>query len=99
MRTSTGKPTKAQERRFRQLQDMGCIVCSLFFGAYRAPDIHHILSGGRRRGHDFTLPLCPEHHRLPTGYYGPSLAGGTRAFEKAWGTQEELLAKVNEALA
>lgn len=91
--------TKKDKVRFLALQDLGCVCCHIL-GWYSPPDIHHILSGGRRMGNKFTIPLCPAHHRgivkLPG--YGPSLADGSKPFEKRFGTQKELLAKVNEML-
>lgn len=68
--------------------------------------IHHI--DRNHQDHDRTIPLCPYHHMnyiLPQHsrrdmheIYGPSLAGSRQAFIKAFGTEEELLAKVNEII-
>jgi hypothetical protein len=89
--------TKADEIRFDRLHRLGCICCRKAGSGYRAPDIHHVLSGGFRMGNQFTLPLCPEHHRIPStgAVVGPSLADGSRVFSAKWGTQLELLAEVN----
>lgn len=91
------KATKADLRRFMRLVDLGCIACKLAGSGYRAPDIHHVLRGGRRIGHQSTLPLCPNHHRWPSdgSVVGPSLADGSRVFSAKFGTQEELLKTVN----
>jgi hypothetical protein len=91
------KATKADLQRFVKLVDLGCIACKLAGSGYRAPDIHHVLRGGRRIGHQATLPLCPEHHRFPSNgsVIGPSLADGSRVFAAKFGSQEELLEKVN----
>jgi hypothetical protein len=95
--------TKAEKERFRKLVDIGCICCRIL-GVYSQPEIHHILSGGRRMGHMFTIPLCPTHHRgvvaFPRGSFdpGPSLADGSKPFHARFGTQKELLAKVNELI-
>lgn len=93
--------TKADARRFLKLVELGCIACRLAGSGYRAPDIHHVLRGGRRIGHQATLPLCPEHHRFPsTGtVVGPSLADGSKVFEAKWGTQIKLLAEVNKLIS
>lgn len=63
---------------------MGCIACRERGFGYVPPDIHHLLSGGVRIGHDATIPLCAHHHRghAPAGMtqaqaalvLGPSLA-------------------------
>lgn len=94
-------PTKADLARFDALHRIGCIACLKAGSGYRAPDIHHILSGGFRMGHQFTLPLCPEHHRFPStgAVVGPSLADGSRVFAAKFGTQMELLAEVNARIA
>ncbi len=98
----TKAPTKAQKQRFQKLQELGCICC-LKEGGYRAPDIHHITDCGRRMGHDYTIPLCPYHHRgVITDpheiYRGPSLADGKRPFETCYGTELELLSQVNNLI-
>lgn len=90
--------------RFDKLQRYGCVACRIL-GFYSAPDVHHVLSGGRRTGHQATLPLCPYHHRgmLPSEAQwhldmGPSLANGSKPFHARFGTQSELLDKVNREL-
>jgi hypothetical protein len=95
------KPKKAELALFAKLQAIGCLCCRKAGSGYRAPDIHHVLSGGRRIGHSAVLPLCPEHHRYPSNgtVVGPSLADGSKLFEAHWGTQRELLAEVNELLS
>lgn len=91
---------KADLARFDMLQRIGCICCRMAGSGYRAPDVHHILVGGRRVSHQHTLPLCPEHHRIPStgAVVGPSLADGSRVFAAKWGTQEQLLGRVNELI-
>jgi hypothetical protein len=88
--------------RFRKLQALGCIACRNRLGQYAEPDIHHLLSGGRRRGHQYTIPLCPPHHRgvghIPE-LHGPSLALAPRRFRQEFGSDEELLAQVNELIS
>lgn len=71
-------------------------------------DAHHLLSGGRRIGHSATIPLCPFHHRgiapvegmgteAAIAVYGPNLER-QKAFRDYYGTDDELLAMVNEIL-
>lgn len=100
--------TKADKARFQRLQELGCICCRLWAGRYRAIDVHHLLSGGVRAGHQDTIPLCPWHHRgvCPPGYgvrsaehaLGPSLAISKREFKAAFGTERELLEITNQRL-
>lgn len=99
--------TTKQRRRFRRIQELGCVACTLD-GVPNVPcDIHHLLSGGRRLGHDHTVGLCEFHHRgiVPEGrtledyqhVHGPSLAAKPRAFRIRYGDEEELLA-IQDAL-
>lgn len=90
--------------RFDALQRLGCIACHIL-GVYSAPDVHHVLTGGRRTGHQETIPLCPYHHRgVNPGvisiqdFMGPSLANGSKPFHKRFGTQAELLERVNATI-
>jgi hypothetical protein len=100
LKHSTGKPTKAHVARFNKLQKLGCICC-MKLGYWQHPEIHHIVEGMRRLGHEFTLPLCKMHHRDTRlgEFWGPSIADGSKAFARKWGTQRELLAEVNRLIA
>lgn len=109
---STGKPTKAQVLRWDAMRARGCVACHLNtvdHGMARASyahdlEIHHLLSGGRRRGHDDTVCLCTYHHqgaRLPYpdhGYeehakvFGPSFGREPRRYREFYGTDDQLLA-------
>lgn len=97
----TKAPTKAQKRRMRLLkEEVGCMACRLDGLGYVPPDIHHLLSGGRRIGHDATVPLCPWHHRGVRALVviGPSLANSPRDFHRAYGSDQELLEMTNTIL-
>lgn len=105
---STDKPTMAESARIVLVKQLGCICCMLnraqgmptaFFGPCEA---HHLLSGGRRRGHDATIGLCQWHHRAVRPYealterktierFGPSVATGSKPFHAMYGTDDELL--------
>jgi hypothetical protein len=75
-------------------------------------EVHHLnagaLHGGKRLGDEFTIPLCSWHHRgvLQAGYwtkdmrkvFGPSWAGGSKPFRIAYGSDDSILAQVNERL-
>jgi hypothetical protein len=103
---------RAREHRFRRLKEMGCIA-SWLDGRMNVPaEIHHLNLGGKagqaRRGDEYTIPLSTWHHRgepLP-GYtatkmreeFGPSLARQSRAFRAKYGSDEKLLAKVNDLI-
>src|ERR1700679_2321884 len=94
--------SKKDQKRFDDLVSLGCICCNIL-GVYSPPDIHHILSGGRRMGNEHTIPLCSWHHRAaaPKGAkdaFGPSLADGSKPFVDWWGTEASLLDKVNRLI-
>lgn len=109
----TKAPTKAQKRRFQDLQMVGCIACRLDGNSSDSnpepADIHHLTAGGRRQGHDATIPLCPWHHRgisvtgLPADMLrelkGPSLARDKRAFVEHYGSELMLLEITEQHLA
>jgi hypothetical protein len=107
---STGKPTKAQAARFEKIKRLGCAAClsrkmHLPCGSTEA---HHLLSGGIRRGHDESIPLGRWHHRgIPfTGWtthemereFGPSLRLASKRFHEEFGSDDELLARVNKLI-
>jgi hypothetical protein len=112
---STRTPTKAEAKRLHEVTHRECIACTLNRGWSLAPayaggcDAHHLLSGGRRRGHDATIGLCPWHHRgvrpsdcpsdaVARDLYGPSLAHESKAFHATYGSDDELLALQNKML-
>lgn len=56
--------TKAEKARADRMEVViGCIFCSLELGR-RGPcqNRHHIISGNKRMGHWYTLPVCLGHH-------------------------------------
>jgi len=116
LRRSKAKPaTAAQKRRWVAARERGCVACYINeaeCGRARASyarglEIHHLLSGGRRRGHSETVCLCHYHHQAKrliftdVGYkdhavmYGPSLERESRRFHEFYGTDDELLERQN----
>ena len=90
---------KADSKRLAAISDMPCIVCTQEGLGDTPAEPHHILQAGRRRGHQYTLPLCFPHHRegLRTAQVvsrHPYLA----EFEKRYGTELTLLDIVNRHL-
>lgn len=98
VRTSTGKATKAQIARWQRFESLGCIACWQH-GVYSVPEVQHLLSGGRRKGHDFTIPLCPYHHRGVGQGIGTSLAFGSKPFHEQYGSDDRLLMLTNDLLS
>lgn len=101
--------TEADKRRFQLLQEIGCICCRACNIEREPADIHHIIDGGRRMGHQYTLPLCPYHHRgqpkegltqkQMDKFLGPSLALNKRKFDEVFGGELTLLEYVDKMLA
>jgi len=82
--------TKSQRARMLKIKEIGCLICG------NAPcDAHHLLSGGYRRGHDFTIGLCKFHHTESEDF---SYHRAKKRFNANHGTDDELLAKQNEIL-
>ena len=88
--------TKDEKKRFNQIAELGCILCSEILGFEGTPsELHHIRRHGDVRSASPVIPLCPEHHRGNSGVHGL----GAKGFEKKWGiSQEALLERVNQRL-
>lgn len=111
---STTTPTREEADRIERCKSGACVACAIRaasvpdFRGWHGGDYHHLLSGGRRRGHMFGVCLCGWHHRglLDWGwthqemrdYFGPSLAEGSKPFHETFGSDEALLAKQSELL-
>jgi len=105
LKHSTKSPTKAERAHLAAVKAMPCIACGLDWSI----EVHHTLSGNRRRGHMYVLPLCPWCHRGEPyddmtakdmeAVIGPSLARSSRRFHERYGSDDELLAQVNALLA
>lgn len=110
MKHSTRKPTKAEAKRMAAIKGMVCLACALApCPTYMPTEVHHLLSGNKRRGHLCTVPLCVYHHRgiRPTlgmakdeaeELFGPSLALSSRHFRERFGNDDELLARTDALL-
>lgn len=108
MKHSTSQLTKPDLARFEKLRAFGCIACfieGLIFVRCGTVEVHHTLSGNKRRGHEFTMPLGQWHHRgepLPDytkaqmrEQFGPSLAEGSKPFHERYGSDEEIMARID----
>jgi len=92
--------TKADRERGDKLRDLGCIVCLHHFGEFTEAAIHHIDGQTKPGCHDLTIPLCPNHHQNKSNVqqWASRHGDGRKAFEGAYGTEQELLKFVNEAI-
>lgn len=92
--------TKAEAEWMDSIQQIGCIVCRLTGKGETPAEVHHMLSGGRRRGHLFTIPLCYPHHR--SGRNDAEVTSrdqNQKRFAARYGSEEYLLAKTREFVA
>jgi hypothetical protein len=100
-------------RRYEKLRDIGCIACRIkgYTIPCGPVEIHHLVDKGYRRlsgGNQATIPLSSWHHRgepiidhsvtWMRSMFGPSMRLESREFTKVYGTQRELLARVNAIL-
>jgi hypothetical protein len=98
-------------RRCFAIAQIGCLACSKR-GWFNSPDVHHLNldehAGQKRRGDEFTIGLCPWHHRgVPfcdnakrcRQILGPSLAKEPIKFREEFGSDDELLDIQNDLIA
>ena len=89
-------PTAKEKRHMNMVSELGCIVCRLQ-GFFDVPsEIHHIEGKTKVDTHYKVLPLCFEHHRMGSDMEPISRHPYKARFVKAYGTEYELLEKVNE---
>lgn len=109
MQHSTRKPRIADIERFAKLRALGCVVSKIYFNRWEPAEIHHLVEGRKRLGHQFTIPLSPWFHRgVPprfdmrpseaTKEIGPSLALSKREFVARFMTERQLLERTNELI-
>ena len=88
--------TKAEKERLAQIGSMPCYAC-FQDGREVDAEVHHIRKHtgmGLRPPHSDTIPLCYSHHR--TGKISVHL--GKKEFEKKYGTEQEILKKINREI-
>ncbi|MDB5814450.1 MAG: hypothetical protein JWN23_1567 [Rhodocyclales bacterium] len=97
---STATPAVEEKRWMEAVVAYGCIVCRLQYGCFRECEVHHLLRGGIRMGHLFTIGLCaPGHHRDALPGLGMVSRHPTKtSFERRYGTEMELLEQTQTAL-
>lgn len=85
-------PTKDEATWMADIVTLGCIACLLDGVLPRQTAVHHILRGGVRIGHLFTLPLCdPGHHQNGQPFGLISRHPWKARFERRYGTEMDLL--------
>jgi len=77
----------------------GCIACRLDGLPPRPAAVHHILRGGVRMGHKYTLPLCdPGHHQGGQQFGLVSRHPWKARFEQRYGVELFLLSHLQGVL-
>lgn len=93
-------PNKAEAEWMDKIVAHGCVACWVDFNRHVAPAVHHILRGGVRLGHLFTLPLCdPGHHQNGDRFGMVSRHPWRKQFEARYGSELELLEQLRKELA
>lgn len=104
---------KADKKRLDIIHRLPCVAC-VQEGCNQPSrtEAHHLVTNGYRKhsgGHQATIPLCSWHHRAEpawgssvkdmASYYGPSMATHKREFIVRYGTQRELLSRVDSVIS
>ena len=107
MNHSTRAPTKYEAERIEAMKRLGCVACAVLGIPYIDTEIHHILNGGKRMGHWFTIPLCAGHHQgrftaLQRDLLEPKqqvgLSDGRKLFNAIYGSEKQLWERVQDRL-
>lgn len=92
-------PTAEEKKWMDAIVQHGCICCFLDGNPPRPTAVHHILRGGQRIGHMYTLPLCdPGHHQNGQQLGLISRHPWKARFEAKYGTELELLTLVSSRI-
>ena len=84
-------PTVAEQAWMDAIVRIGCICCVRMGWGQTPAEVHHMLEGGRKLGHMWTIPLCMSHHRA--GLNNKQIVSrdhNQRRFEARYGTEREL---------
>lgn len=99
------KPNKAEQARMDALSKMQCPCCLMVLIHYHKVEIHHIVSGNKRLGHWYTIPLCAGHHRgeftdtqvmRMSAHDLVAISDGRYAFQTVYGTEKAIWLKIQE---
>lgn len=86
-------PTKVEARWMHAVVEFGCVACHIDGVPPRPTAVHHLLRGGRRIAHLFTIGLCDPGHHQSGEQFGMISRHPTKArFERRYGPESHLLA-------
>lgn len=98
-RRSFAAPSRAAvEARNAMLRELGCIACAQDGFAGTPPELHHPRAdtgGGQKASDLHTIPLCRFHHKGDRHPAVPSIHLDKLNFIARYGTEQELLQRVN----
>lgn len=93
-------PTAAERGWMDSIVAYGCIACRMDGHEPRPTAVHHVLRGGQRIGHLFTIPLCdPGHHQGGETLGMTSRHPYRKRFEDTYGTEMQLLERLRAAIS
>lgn len=108
MKTSLRAPTRYEAERIEALQKLGCVACAVLgVPNINHLELHHILDGGIRMGHWFTIFLCRGHHQgdwscEQLGWIAPkqrfAISDGRKRFNRVYGSERQLWERCQEKL-
>jgi hypothetical protein len=99
VKTSLNSPTKYEQTRIDALRKLGCSACAVLgVPNLEHLELHHILDGGHRMGHYFSVFLCISHHRglewELVDWIEPekrvAISDGRKLFNAVYGTERSL---------
>lgn len=100
--TKPGKhaPTRAESAWMDAITAIGCIACHIDGHPGTPGAVHHLLQGGQRIGHRFTICLCdPGHHQNGQQFGKVSRHPWKARFEAKYGTEQQLLEMTEELVS
>lgn len=108
MKTSLNSPTKYEQTRIDAMRKQGCVACAVLgVPNLNELELNHMLDGGHRMGHWFTIFLCRGHHQ---GAWSEgqlewieakkrvAISDSRRLFATVYGTERSLWEKVQKKL-
>lgn len=108
MKTSLNAPTKYEQTRIDALRKLGCSACAVLgVPNLEHLELHHILDGGIRMGHYFTVFLCIGHHQgrwtseqleWIEPKYRFAISDGRKRFNAVYGTERSLWERAQKKL-
>lgn len=107
-KTRRDSKTAEDEKRVEIIKEIGCICCLMEGLGKRYCEWDHLTISGFTQGHNFSIGICPWHHRgiceedmtssMMLAKYGPSKAKGSKTFHQKYGYQEFLLGYQNKLI-